>query len=344
VEARADGLSLRGRVVIAWMYNPRLVDHYAEFRPDPQYVALPVGGFTDGVLELSVADLAYDGSGTKWRYEERAVFLSGMPTGGWQASALRGQHAPREFYRYAVCDEEGTRQYERAKGMLSLWPSGEQARGFSWVQEARWGLLRTLWYNAPLSVNFGPGRADEIRYEGSQVQDALDCEVWASATPIEMGRSYRRVWVAPDLDFAVVREEHVNVREDGTPLYASVTRWTKWEIAQGVPLSVPRRAQMDHADYSTSDAELVGPGWMFSRLLVADGIELSAEPLPAEALDVSVPFDTTVWDVPLELARQVDPVSAHNTAHFRELAEFLPPDPLLERIKTESPQEVLWGE
>jgi hypothetical protein len=125
-------------------------------------------------------------------------------------------------------------------------------------------------------------------------------------------------------------------------MYGSVTRWTDWDVTKGVPLQAPRKVQMDFCEYAGSDADVVGPGWMFSRLLVADGIELSEQPLSPEALDVSLPFDTTVWDVPLQLTRQVDPISS-DTPRLLALVEFLPPDPLLERIKTESPEEVLWG-
>ncbi|MBM3501016.1 MAG: hypothetical protein FJX74_20375 [Armatimonadetes bacterium] len=343
IEARADGLSFRGRFVQAELHNKRRVELQKRFEPAHTDVLSLRQGFTDGVLDLSLADAAYDQTGTRWRYEKGAVALSGMPLLEWLVTGPYPYFA-REVYRSSVSDGDSVREYYRPCNTFNIRPL-EGYNDIFGIQQLRWEMLRTMPYHMPFSMTFRNTEEAAVRYCGVDTADSIECQVWACAGLHTPPRGYARMWVAPQLDFAIVRDEQVRLTAQGKPNSCIVIRRWDWDVAEGAPLHVPRKVQVDQ--YFIEGTSPTAPkgegefGWWQSWLLAVDELELSDQPLAAEDLDVSVPFDAHVYDVGQESYR---PRISWNPDRLIEvLGEFRVPDQLGERLKTEDAEEVMLG-
>jgi hypothetical protein len=227
---------------------------------------------------LTLVDFARDG--VAYRIEQREVFV---PTLRWYLcyGALNRQRdtdkpiEPQHLYSSLICDGKTVFRFDRSMNTCSIAPVTDPARaaamsdaqGFSEGIGSSAGRAfgdmvgdsRVKWLLDPAWTRTVQG-VDTV--EGHACYRVLARSNWSKGEGTENGRTFYRLWIAPDLDYGVVRTEEVYAMEKKGLIHCVVQRTRGWAKDDCMDLWVPESWQMDSFHWTgVKEMRLQGPGW-----------------------------------------------------------------------------------
>lgn len=267
---------------------------------------------------FSLVDLAY--AQHEWRFEIVDLVNSGVNWGGFGRNpAFERDLPPDIFYKLSICDGRNIYRYDRSASSGLVGPYEPKAP----VQRAR-GLAELWWhvgltYDAPLlSAIDDPDLHLLVSYDGLAGLDGIQCHKLRIQGEAGGGRYLGlRLWIAPDLGYAVVRQEYVSLSGEGQRTCTIIVDRARDFVQVAPGISCPRFTQKDRFVRGPQR----GPsGWVWTKAVKCLSLRAN-EPVVIAVAPCFYPFDAVVQD-----STQAPPVCrGTSTAVLRERLEDLVP-------------------
>ncbi len=345
--------TLKGRVLLRYIKSERSREASRKQRAnaaadrgmDPSAIPLPEEN------HLCLCDFAYDIAGSRWRREVVDLTNSGSDwayTGSLAAPNYGRDMDPSCFYTVSVCDGEKVYEYQRYhnNGWVHYYNLQRLPQEL-WMIRSR--VIATIENTVVDAIE---RLRHVVEYLGEESMNGIQCLKFRVLPPADTSavdsKRVVRLWIAPDLTYAAVRQESLTLSPDDTAVNLQVV--TADDFVELVPgLWCPRYARADQFCYTDFFLAEKGEGarysgrraWAWTKIIqwerpqdeaVSPIGQLASLDMQANVpLDISmpliIPFDARVNDrTDGSLARQ-SPSKLVRT-RMEDLLPAIEPDPL----------------
>jgi len=248
-------VTLKGRVLLRYVHS----DRYNAATSRSRAASAANRGLDAGAMpplernHLSLSDFEYDIEMQRWRREVVDLINSGRD---WHrtgyATLLNSDLDPSYYYNYSLCDGEKVYTYKRStnQGSVDYYQNLNQLPSDLWQIPARIvtmisiDVLRALQHHGHVAIQLS-----------NENIEGIHCLRLRIDPPSQETESYNskimaRLWIAPALGYAVVREERLVLDLSNTPLRFSVSTNSNFvELMPG--LWCPKYARTDRFFYTS---------------------------------------------------------------------------------------------
>jgi len=266
--------TLTGRALLRYVASQRMARVYRRIYAADEARLRDLGAVNVpplGTDHACLLDFDYDLENHRWRSEIVDLTNTGFNwTGHLGLSAENRDMAPLHFYRISLCDGEKVYEYMRDMnlGFVRDYQPGQEPDQLRLVRSCIVATVQSVVIRALQDEGFVARQVGEDTISGTR------CVTVRVDDPTGTKSMVARLWIAPELGHAAVRQEILSLTQDDKLHALTIVRADVFaELVPG--LQCPKLVQVDHFYYSEQPDEepreyTGADAWWFTEILQWD--------------------------------------------------------------------------